>query len=104
EVNLSGTINVLDAARRHGVARFVYASTGALYGAAGVGAPAPLDEERDRPLPESMYGITKYAAERTSLRPGHPSTRAHQPASRRALVDGCPGRAPRNGIRALGAS
>jgi nucleoside-diphosphate-sugar epimerase len=70
EVNLIGTLNVLEAARRHGVARFVYASTGALYGAAGVGAPAPLDEERDRPTPESMYGISKYAAERTCLRLG----------------------------------
>jgi nucleoside-diphosphate-sugar epimerase len=68
EVNLIGTINVLAVARRHGVRRFVYASTGALYGAAGIGAPAPLDEERDRPVPESMYGITKYAAERTCLR------------------------------------
>jgi nucleoside-diphosphate-sugar epimerase len=68
EVNLIGTINVLEAARAHGVPRFVHASTGALYGAAGVGAAGPLDEERDRPVPDSMYGITKYAAERTCLR------------------------------------
>ena len=68
EVNLIGTINVLEAARDHGVRRFVHASTGALYGAAGIGAPEPLDEERDRPVPESMYGITKYAAERAALR------------------------------------
>jgi nucleoside-diphosphate-sugar epimerase len=68
EVNLLGTINVLEAARERGVARFVHASTGALYGAAGVGAAAPLDEERDRPVPDAMYGITKYAAERTCLR------------------------------------
>ena len=70
EVNLIGTINVLEAARRQGVQRVVHASTGAVYGAAGVGAPEPLDEERDRPVPESMYGITKYAAERTWLRLG----------------------------------
>jgi nucleoside-diphosphate-sugar epimerase len=68
EVNFIGTLNVLEAARRHGVKRFVQASTGALYGKAGVGAAAPLDEERDRPVPESMYGITKYAAERACLR------------------------------------
>jgi nucleoside-diphosphate-sugar epimerase len=68
EVNLLGTINVLEAARRHGVERVFHASTGAVYGAAGVGAPQPLDEERDRPVPQSMYGITKYAAERTALR------------------------------------
>jgi len=68
EVNLLGTLNVLDAARRHGVRRFVQASTGALFGAAGIGVAEPLDEERHRPVPESMYGITKYAAERACLR------------------------------------
>ena len=68
EVNLIGTINVLQAARKHGVRRFVHASTGALYGAAGIGVAEPLDEERHRPVPESMYGITKYAAERACLR------------------------------------
>jgi nucleoside-diphosphate-sugar epimerase len=68
EVNLIGTINVLEAARAHRVRRVVHASTGALYGAAGVGVDEPLDEERHRPVPETMYGITKYAAERTCLR------------------------------------
>lgn len=68
EVNLIGTINVLEAAHRHGVRRFVHASTGALYGAAGIGVDEPLDEERHRPVPESLYGITKYAAERACLR------------------------------------
>src|SRR4051794_5764189 len=70
EVNLIGTINVLAAARRHAVQRFVHASTGAVYGTAGIGAREPLDEERDRAVPESMYGITKYAAERSCLRLG----------------------------------
>ena len=70
EVNLLGTIRVLEAARRQGVERFVYASTGALYGAAGVGVDHPLDEDADRPVPATMYGITKYAAERTCLRLG----------------------------------
>jgi len=68
EVNLLGTLNVLEAARRHGIERVVHASTGAVYGAAGVGVHHPLDEEADRPLPQSMYGITKYAAERACLR------------------------------------
>ena len=70
EVNLLGTIRMLEAARRNGVERFVYASTGALYGTAGVGVDHPLDEEADRPVPQTMYGITKYAAERTCLRLG----------------------------------
>jgi nucleoside-diphosphate-sugar epimerase len=68
EVNLIGTINVLEAARQHGAPRFVHASTGALYGAAGIGVAEPLDEERHRPVPDAMYGITKYAAERACLR------------------------------------
>jgi nucleoside-diphosphate-sugar epimerase len=68
EVNLISTLNVLEAARPHGVERFVHASTDALFGEAGTGAPEPLDEERHRPVPESMYGITKYAAERSCLR------------------------------------
>src|ERR1044071_8077564 len=68
EVNLIGTLNVLEAAKNFGVRRFVHASTGALYGAAGIGVPEPLDEERHRPVPESMYGITKDAAERSALR------------------------------------
>lgn len=68
EVNLIGTLNVLQESKNSGVRRFVHASTGALYGAAGIGVPEPLDEERHRPVPESMYGITKYAAERSALR------------------------------------
>lgn len=68
EVNLIGTLNVLQESKNLGVKRFVHASTGALYGAAGIGVAEPLDEERHRPVPESMYGITKYAAERSALR------------------------------------
>jgi nucleoside-diphosphate-sugar epimerase len=68
QVNLLGTINVLETSRRHGVERVFHASTGAVYGAAGVGVDHPLDEEADRPVPQSIYGITKYAAERTCLR------------------------------------
>ncbi len=68
EVNLIGTLNVLEASRNFAVQRFVHASTGALFGAAGIGVAEPLDEERHRPVPESMYGITKYAAERSCLR------------------------------------
>ncbi|MFL6565747.1 MAG: NAD-dependent epimerase/dehydratase family protein [Burkholderiales bacterium] len=68
EVTLIGTLNVLQESKNHAVKHFVHASTGALYGAAGIGVGEPLDEERHRPVPESMYGITKYAAERSCLR------------------------------------
>src|SRR6478672_5029006 len=62
EVNVGGTANLLEAARRAGVRRFVFASTGgAIYGE-GEGMDLPLDEETAvKPL--SPYGQSKYAAE-----------------------------------------
>ena len=58
--NLVGTVNVLEAARRHGVERTVNVSTGGpLYPAA---APLPLSEA-ELPRPGSPYGQSKLAAE-----------------------------------------
>ncbi|AJG20715.1 NAD-dependent epimerase/dehydratase family protein [Cupriavidus basilensis] len=67
EVNLIGTLNVLDAACAAGVHRVVHLSSGAVYGMGGHGQ-TELVEDRDVPEPESLYGITKYAAERAALR------------------------------------
>jgi UDP-glucose 4-epimerase len=59
EVNVVGTVNVLEAARAVG-ARVVFSSSGgALYGR---GAPVP-SMESVAPEPESPYGISKYSAE-----------------------------------------
>ena len=59
-VNLGGTLALLEAARRAGVPRFVYVSTGgALYGDAEV-IPTP-EEAPIRPL--SPYGASKWAGE-----------------------------------------
>lgn len=59
EVNVAGTLNVLEAARRHG-ARVVFTSTGgALY---GDDAPLPTPEDR-LPAPLAPYGASKWAAE-----------------------------------------
>ena len=59
QVNVVGTVNVLEAARRVG-ARVLFASSGgALY---GQDAPIPSWEDV-LPLPESPYGIAKYCAE-----------------------------------------
>ena len=59
DVNVIGTLRVLEAARRHGT-KVVFASTGgAIYGEAGDG-PAREDSER-RPL--APYGTSKLAAE-----------------------------------------
>ncbi|MBI5309644.1 MAG: GDP-mannose 4,6-dehydratase [Actinobacteria bacterium] len=59
-VNVVGTINLLESARDHDVARVVFSSTGgAIYGEASV-IPTP---ESALPLPEAPYGQAKLAAE-----------------------------------------
>jgi UDP-glucose 4-epimerase len=59
-INVQGTINVLEAARTHGVARVVNSSTGgAIYGDAEL-IPSP---ETTTPLPEAAYGQSKLSAE-----------------------------------------
>jgi UDP-glucose 4-epimerase len=59
-INVGGTINVLEAARAHGVARLVNTSTGgAIYGDADT-IPTP---ETQTPLPEAAYGQSKLGAE-----------------------------------------
>jgi UDP-glucuronate 4-epimerase len=59
DVNVRGTVNLLDLAHRHGVQGFVLASTSSVYGQ----APTPWSEDlaTDRPL--SPYAATKKAAE-----------------------------------------
>jgi UDP-glucose 4-epimerase len=60
EVNVIGTINMLEAARRCGAGRFVYASTGgAIYGETDV-VPTPEDTDIRS---EAPYGQAKYAGE-----------------------------------------
>ena len=67
EVNVLGTIEVLEAALRHRVSRVVQLGTGSIFGSGGL-LSAELDE-RDSPVwPETLYGITKFAAERIALR------------------------------------
>lgn len=59
-VNVEGTINMLEAARRSEAARFVFVSTGgAIYGDAAV-IPTP---EETYPKPMSGYGQSKFCAE-----------------------------------------
>src|SRR5207237_4871360 len=59
-VNVLGTVGLLQASVRHGVRRFLFASTGgALYGDAQV-TPTPEDYPT---LPVSPYGASKLAAE-----------------------------------------
>jgi UDP-glucose 4-epimerase len=61
-VNIGGTINLLEAARRGDVGRVVFASTGgAIYGEGSERNP-PLDESAEC-LPDAPYGQSKFAAE-----------------------------------------
>ncbi len=55
----TGTVTLLDAARRAGVRRVVYASSSALYG----DRPTSPKRETDLPAPISAYGAAKLAAE-----------------------------------------
>jgi UDP-glucose 4-epimerase len=60
QVNVLGTLNLLEAARESGVGRFVFTSTGgAIYGEA-----EQLPAGEDSPIrPEAPYGQAKFAAE-----------------------------------------
>jgi len=57
--NFTGTLGLLEAARLHGVQRFIYASSAAVYGDV---AALPVDEEA-RPNPLSPYASDKLAGE-----------------------------------------
>ncbi len=59
EVNVGGTLRVLEAARRHGVRRVVYAASSSAYGNTAVLPKV----ERMRPDPLSPYAYTKLAGE-----------------------------------------
>ena len=60
ETNISGTVNVLEAARRHGVRRVIHTSTSEAYGTARY---TPIDE--DHPLTaQSPYAASKIGADK----------------------------------------
>jgi len=56
---VTGTLNLLDAARRSGVRRFVYAASSSAYG----DQPTSSKRETDLPAPISPYGAAKLACE-----------------------------------------
>jgi UDP-glucose 4-epimerase len=67
ETNLMGTLMLLKAASNHGVQRFVYASSMAVY--ADSNQPVPISETYSQ-LPASPYGIAKLTAEQYVLMVG----------------------------------
>ena len=66
DVNITGTLNLLEEAARTGVAAFVYTSTTSVFGDALTppqGKPAAWINEDAVPVPKNIYGVTKAAAE-----------------------------------------
>ncbi len=58
--NTVGTFNVLEAARKNGIRRFAFSSTGSVYGEAEV---IPTPEDAPFPVQTSLYGASKLAGE-----------------------------------------
>ena len=66
DVNIAGTLNLLEAATAAGVRAFVYTSTTSAFGDAlspAPPAPAAWITEDVVPVPKNIYGVTKVAAE-----------------------------------------
>jgi UDP-glucose 4-epimerase len=66
DVNITGTLNLLEEAASAGIAIFVYTSTTSVFGDALVppsGEPAAWITEDVVPIPKNIYGVTKAAAE-----------------------------------------
>ena len=66
DVNISGTLNLLEEAATAGVTAFVYTSTTSVFGDALVpppGEPAAWITEDVTAVPKNIYGVTKAAAE-----------------------------------------
>jgi UDP-glucose 4-epimerase len=66
DVNITGTLNLLEEAAAAGVKSFVFTSTTSVYGRAltpPLDKPAAWITEEVVPVPKNVYGITKLAAE-----------------------------------------
>lgn len=60
DTNVTGTLNLLECCRRHGINKFILASTSSLYGADN---PLPFLEDANTDRPLSPYAASKKAAE-----------------------------------------
>ncbi|ELR71166.1 UDP-glucose 4-epimerase [Fulvivirga imtechensis AK7] len=66
DVNITGTLNLLEEARRNNVKAFIYTSTTSTFGdmlTPKAGEPAIWVTEETRSIPKNIYGVTKSAAE-----------------------------------------
>jgi UDP-glucose 4-epimerase len=66
DINITGTLNLIEEAVAAGVKSFIYTSTTSVFGRALIppeGAPAAWITEEVVPVPKNIYGVTKLAAE-----------------------------------------
>lgn len=66
DTNVTGTLNLLEAASRVGCKAFIFTSTTSVFGDALIpptGEPAGWITEEVRPIPKNIYGVTKHGAE-----------------------------------------
>lgn len=63
EINVLGTVNILEAARKSGVGRVIYSSSAAIFGEL---ITMPIDEGHPQ-NPDSPYGVSKLAGEKYAL-------------------------------------
>jgi UDP-glucose 4-epimerase len=60
EVNIIGTVALLEAAKKYDVRRFIYSSSSSIYGGA---KKLPTKESENPPDPKSPYAVQKYVGE-----------------------------------------
>lgn len=63
QINVLGTVNILEAARKSGVGRVIYSSSAAIFGEL---ITMPIDEGHPQ-NPDSPYGVSKLAGEKYAL-------------------------------------
>jgi len=66
DTNITGTLNLLEAAKQHGVQAFIFTSTTSTFGdmlTPRENEPAIWVTEETRSIPKNIYGVTKTAAE-----------------------------------------
>lgn len=66
DVNITGTLNLLEEAASAGVQAFVFTSSTSVFGHAlrpSIDSPAAWITEETVPIPRNIYGVTKHAAE-----------------------------------------
>lgn len=63
QINILGTLNVLDACKQTGVKKVIYTNTGGAYYGDIPQSDLPISEDHPVPHPTSFYGVSKASAE-----------------------------------------